>query len=56
MSNKNKTRVSVTMTKPYVEALDSLVDDGLYLDRGDAILEALRNFFKQKGIEPFISE
>ncbi len=49
----DKTRVSVTMTTPYVEALDSLVKDGLYLNRGEAILEALRIFLRNEKIEPF---
>ena len=57
MNVKNKKiRVSVTMTQPYIEALDNLVNDGLYLSRGEAILEALRNFLKRKGIEPFSLE
>ena len=57
MPEKNeKIRLSVTMTQPYVEALDSLVEKGLYLGRGEAILEALRNFFKTKGIESFSLE
>ena len=51
-----KIRVSVTMTPPYTKALDSLVEDGLYLGRGEAILEALRHFLKRKGIEPFSLE
>ncbi|GAH52747.1 unnamed protein product [marine sediment metagenome] len=46
-----KTRVSVTMTKPYLEILDSLVEQGIYLNRGEAVLEALRNLFRQRGIE-----
>jgi len=41
-----KTRVSVTMTKPYIEFLDRLVAQGLYLTRGEIILEALRAFAK----------
>lgn len=49
----DKTRVSVTMTKAYVEALDHLVEKGLYLGRGDIILEALRLLFRRHGIEPF---
>jgi len=49
----DKTRVSVTMTKAYVEALDHLVEEGLYLGRGDIILEALRLLFRRHGIEPF---
>jgi len=56
MSNKSKIRVSVTMTKPYIKALDSLVEDGIYLDRGEAILEAMRRFLKNQGIEPFCPE
>ena len=53
MCNKTKTRVSVTMTKPYLDGLDSLVEEGIYLGRGEAILEALRIFLKEQGIEPF---
>jgi len=49
----DKTRVSVTMTKAYVDALDHLVEEGLYLGRGDIILEALRLLFRRHGIEPF---
>ena len=56
MSNKSKIRVSVTMTKPYIEALDSLIEDGLYLGRGEAILEAMRHFLREQGIEPFYLE
>jgi len=48
-----KSRISVTMTKTYVEALDHLVAEGLYLGRGDIILEALRLLFRRHGIEPF---
>jgi len=41
------------MTKPYLDALDRLVEDGIYLGRGEAILEALRDLFRGYGIEPF---
>lgn len=57
MSEKvKKIRVSVTMTMPYVEALDRLVEDGIYLGRGEAILEALRGLFRGYGIEPFATK
>ena len=46
-----KIRVSVTMTRQYVEALDLLVDRGVYLSRGEAVLAAIRLLFKQHGIE-----
>ena len=51
--NVVKKRISVTMTETYIGALDNLVEKGLYLNRGEAVLEALRNFFKGYGIEPF---
>ena len=54
--NDDKVRVSVTMTPPFIKALDKLVEDGLYLSRGEAILESLRHFLKRKGIEPFSLE
>ena len=54
MSEKNfKIRVSVTLTKPYLDALDRLVDEGIYLSKGEAILEALRRLLRSYGIEPF---
>ena len=48
-----KVRVSVTMTGTYVEALDHLVDEGLYLGRGEIVLEALRRLFVGYGLESF---
>ena len=51
-----KIRVSVTMTKTYLEALDSLVEKGIYLGRGDAILEAIRLFLRGYGVEPFATK
>ena len=49
-----KTRLSVTMTKAYVDALDHLVEKGLYLGRGDIVLDALRVLFRRHGIESFM--
>jgi metal-responsive CopG/Arc/MetJ family transcriptional regulator len=34
-----KTRVSVTMSGPYLDALDRLVEEGIYLSKGEAVLE-----------------
>jgi len=53
LSDKAKTRISVTMTKPYLEALDRLVEEGIYLSKGAIILEALRDLLRQRGVEPF---
>lgn len=53
MSDKAKTRVSVTLTKAYLEALDRLVQEGIYLSKGEIVMEALRSLFRERGIEPF---
>ncbi len=53
VSKKSKTRVSVTMTKSYVDNLDLLEEEGIYLSRGEAVLEGVRILLKQRGIEPF---
>ena len=51
MKKKTKFRLSITMPDPYVEALDGLVERGIYLSRGEIVLEALRNLFKENGVE-----
>jgi len=53
LSDKEKTRVSVTLTKPYIDALDHLVEKGIYLNRGEVILAALRLHLRRLKIEPF---
>ena len=49
-------KLDVTMTQVYIDALDRLVEEGLYLDRGEVILEALRVLLREHGIEPFCTE
>lgn len=54
MSEKvEKIRVSITMTKQYLDALDYLVEQGIYLGRGEAVLEAVRRLLRSYGVEPF---
>jgi hypothetical protein len=48
-----KRRISVTVTETYLSAMDRLVEEGIYLSRGEIILEAIRRLLKQQGIEPF---
>jgi len=55
VSDKARTRVSVTMTKPYVEAMDYLIERGIYLNRGEIVLDALRYHLASCGLEPFCS-
>ena len=51
-----KKRITVTMTKHYIDALDGIVEKGIYMTRSDVVLEILRRFFKSRGIEPFSSK
>ena len=46
----------MTLTTAYVEALDGLVDVGVYLDLQDVIRDALRRLFRSHRIEPFFPE
>jgi Arc/MetJ-type ribon-helix-helix transcriptional regulator len=55
LPDKAKIRVSVTMTRPYLHALNRLVKEGVYLSKGEIILEALRLHLRRLKIEPFFS-
>jgi len=46
-------RLTLTLTKVYVDALDWLVEEGLYMEHQVAIRDALRHLFKFHGIDPF---
>ena len=48
-----KKRVCVTLTKPYLDALDRLVREGVYASRAELIRVALTRLFRHYGIEPF---
>jgi Arc/MetJ-type ribon-helix-helix transcriptional regulator len=49
-----KTRISLTLTKPYLDALNHIVEEGVYLSQGEAVREGLRLIFRHYGIEPFL--
>ncbi len=55
MSKNVKRRLSLTLTRVYVEALDYLVDEGIYMEHQAAIRAALRLLFRHHKIEPFRS-
>jgi len=48
-----KKRYSVTLTEPYLTALDALVERGLYPSGQSVVRAALRELFERHGIEPF---
>jgi len=57
MSDKAaRTRISLHLTTVYLDSLNRLVDDGLFLEQQDAIRTALRHYFLFHKIEPFCTE
>jgi len=52
-SKPDKHRINVTMPETYVKALDCLLGKGLFRDRSEVVLDALRYLFRRYGIEPF---
>lgn len=49
-----KKRISLTLTAPYLEALDRLVEEGVYVDRREIIKDALRRLFRHQGLKKFV--
>ena len=45
----------MTLTTAYVEALDRLIELGVYLDHQDAIRDGLRQLFRDHKLEPFLA-
>ncbi len=56
MSKNVKRRFSLTLTRVYVDAMDQLVEEGIYLEHQVVIRVALRLLFRHHKIEPFYSE
>ncbi len=51
-----KKKMEITLTSPYLRALDHLVEEGIFLTREEVILDALRLLFRFYGIEPFVAK
>ena len=46
-----KKRVCATLTKPYLDAIDRLIREDVYVDRAELIKDALRRLFSHYKIE-----
>ena len=54
MSDKaTRVRYTMVLTRVYADALDQLIDEGLYMEQQVAIRAALRLLFRFHGIESF---
>jgi len=53
---KTKTRISTTVTNFYVECMNKLVEEGIYLNSGQIIRETLRHLFRSYGLVPSLKE
>ncbi|GAI00350.1 unnamed protein product, partial [marine sediment metagenome] len=51
-----RTRLALHLTKVYIDALDYLVAEGIYMERTAVIRGALRRLFRHHGIESFSKE
>ena len=49
MANKRK-RVTIRLTKPYVDCINELIDIGIYNTTNEAIRTAIRMLFEHHGI------
>ena len=56
VESTDRTRIGLTLTRVYLEALDHLVDEGIYMEHQAAIRDALRFLFRYHGIESFRSQ
>ncbi len=56
MSEMLVENVCVALTKPYLDALDGLVREGVYVSRREVVKDALRRLFRHYGLEPFGTE
>ena len=51
-----KERLYIILTETYIDALNLLVEKGIYLERTVVIRDALRRLFRFYKIEPFYQE
>jgi len=53
MSGDVVKNVCVALTKPYLDAMDGLVREGIYVSRRELVKDALRRLFRHYELEPF---
>ncbi len=49
-------KVKITLPEQYLQALNQLVEKGIYMNRSETIMAALMHFFRHHKIEPFYPE
>ena len=47
----DKKTIRITLTKPYLETIDKLIEKDIYSRRSEIIKEALRRFFAYHGLD-----
>ena len=50
LSGRLKRRVSATLTKPYLDVLEYVIREEVYISQAEAIKDALRRLFRHYGI------
>jgi len=56
MISLKRERVTTLLVGPYLDGLDCLIKEGIYLERQSAIRAALRFLMERYGIPPFYQE
>lgn len=51
MTERTTKRVSVNLTKPYMDGVDKLLQEGVYFNRAELVKKALRMLFEHHGIK-----
>jgi len=53
LEKREKTRVNYTLSGRYMDRLDHLVKEGIFLNHGEIFRASLRMIFRAYGLEPF---
>ncbi|MBA7629041.1 hypothetical protein ES703_36538 [subsurface metagenome] len=56
LSEKLVKNVCVALTTPYLDAIEGLIREDVYVNRANLIKDALRRLFRHYGIESFGAE
>jgi len=46
----------LTLTEPFINGLNELIDRGLYMEAQDAMRKALQDLFEKHGVEEFMDK
>ncbi len=51
MSEKKVKRINIALPQIYVDGIDRMIKEGIYLNRSEAVKDSLRRLFKNYGLD-----